>query len=131
MAKTPNARPTADGVDPITPVPEGDGVTKTQNPETLAQTTPDTAPASDAAPVEGAKTLNEQSPNLTKEDDTKPLPGNGSEVETTMITVKTKDKNVILMDPFSGYHVEHDAVEVPVTSWINDELAEGGRLEKA
>lgn len=128
MAKLPTARPTADGVDPITPVPQGDGTTKQQNPKTLGQETQELRQGEPAA--DDALTLNDQSPNLTKEDDTKPLPGNGETAETKMVTVKTKGA-YLLMDPFSGYHVDEDGNEVPVTSFINDELAEGGRLEKA
>lgn len=122
-------RPVAPGVDPATPerrpdAPEGDGVTKTQNPETLHQEPAPAAP--DANPV----IQNDQSPVLNKEDDPRPLTGNGSTVETEMVKVKTKEA-IILMDPFSAKHIDQNGVEVPVTSFINDELAEGGRLERA
>jgi hypothetical protein len=121
MANTPrNARPTADGVDPLVPV---------QNPKTLGQ---DPKPEAQNEAAEGASalTVNELSPNLTKEDDSKALPGNGATDETQLVTVKTKEP-MLLMDPYSAKHIGAEPVEVPVTSFINDELAEGGRLERA
>jgi len=125
MAKsTPGAgaTPVAPGVDPVTPVP-------IQDPQTLGQTTDPVADAPAATDAEGVK-VNDQSPNLTKEDDSKALPGNGSTDETQFVKVKTKE-HIVLMDPFSAKHIDIEGAEVPVTSFINDELAEGGRLEKA
>jgi len=121
MANSPrNARPTADGVDPLIPV---------QDPKTLGQE-PKPEAENEAADGASALTVNELSPNLTKQDDSKALPGNGATDETQVVTVKTKEP-MLLMDPYSGSHVGSEPVEVPVTSWVNDELAEGGRLEKA
>jgi len=126
MAKnTPGAgaTPVAPSVDPLTPVP-------TQDPETLGQTTTVADPVLDAPATADPVVLNDQSPNLTKQDDSKPLPGNGATDETQMVTVKTKE-HITLMDPFSAKHIDITGATVPVTSFINDELAEGGRLEKA
>jgi hypothetical protein len=138
MAKpTPTAsgRPVAPGVDPITPVqPQPQDTTRTQDAATLGQDNDaakriaqeDRPAAPDANPV----VLNDQSPNLTKDDGERPLSGAGATPEVEMVKVKTKG-DYMLMDPYSTKSIDKDGAEVPVTSFINDELAEGGRLEKA
>lgn len=112
MANNPtrNARPTAPGVDPITPTPDAP------------------APEATAAPNESFTSAAE----ATKPTSPPPPAGNGATAELEMVTVRTKDP-IILMDPYSARHIDNrdEGTEVPVTSFINDELAEGGRLEKA
>lgn len=108
MANTPrSATPVAPGVDPIEPRP--------------VKATPAPAPT---------ETQNDKSAVLNKEDDSKALPGNGATDETQTVKVKTKE-DITLMDPFSAKHIDINGATVPVTSFINDELEEGGRLEKA
>lgn len=126
MSKVPSGRPVAPGVDPIAHVPDkGDNVTKTQNPETLNQ---QGAPAAtDANPV----VLNDDAPVNNKDRETeRALPGNGETADPKKITVRTKIG--LLMDPYSARHIDDSAegTEVPVTTFITDELAEGGRLER-
>lgn len=118
MSKTPSGRATAPGVDPATPGPTPD-----------ANAAP-AAPAATSAPNESFTSA--KASEATKPSAPPPPAGNGASAELEMIRVRTKDA-VILMDPFSAKHIDNrkDGVEVPVTSFINDELAEGGRLEKA
>jgi len=115
MANNPtrNARPTAPGVDPITPAPDA----------------PDT---SAAAPNESFTSDAPKASDATKPTSPPPPAGNGATAELEMVTVRTKDA-IILMDPYSARHIDNrdEGTEVPMTSFINDELAEGGRLEKA
>jgi hypothetical protein len=85
--------------------------------------------ADTAQPDPSPALVNDASPNLTKADDPKALPGNGATAEVEMVKVRTKEDS-ILMDPYSARHIDREGGEVPVTTFINDELAEGGRLEK-
>ena len=109
MANTPRAAtPTAPGVDPITPKPEAD-----------------------PAPIESF-TSTPKAHEATKPTTPPPPAGNGATAELEMVTVRTKTP-ILLMDPFTARHIDNrkEGTEVPVSSFINDELAEGGRLEKA
>jgi len=108
MARSPvpSGRPVAPGVDPAEHVPE--------------------APA-ETQPV----VLNDEAPVNTKDTSAeRALPGNGDTAEVKTVTVRTKVG--LLMDPYSARHVDDRAegTEVPVTTFITEELAEGGRLER-
>lgn len=113
MAKTPNARPTAEGVDPI----------EQRDPPAPA---PAPEPAADPAPV-------------TVPDDPKPkdetveapfAPGTDPSVAEKISVKTTGDFN--LMDPWTGTHIRADSegTELVKTQWVADQL-EAKRLELA
>jgi hypothetical protein len=119
MARTPNARPTADGVDPAAHVPAD----QTEN---RSSTATDTLPTAEAS-LENAR-RNDEAVDGTEAG---VKAGSAAFASAEKITVKTTG-NFNLMDPFTGFTIDanSEGEEVIKTTFIIDKLA-SGELEEA